>query len=129
MNKPEPGPGICAMRHIDFSFVSPLRESQNSVAWYLAGRHRPLVRPPWRASEETRESKARRDQPHRSPAPFLFSMIVGEDNMPLKKGSSREAISANIKTEMKEGKPQKQAVAIALQKAGKSNRKRTKKSR
>ncbi len=40
--------------------------------------------------------------------------------MPLKKGSSRKAMSANIKTEMAVGKPQKQAVAIAYSVARKA---------
>ena len=45
--------------------------------------------------------------------------------MPLLKG--KKNIGSNIKTEMAEGKPQKQAVTIALNVAGKSKQKKTKK--
>jgi len=40
--------------------------------------------------------------------------------MPLKQGKSKAAVSSNIKTEIAAGKPQKQAVAIALSVARKN---------
>lgn len=48
--------------------------------------------------------------------------------MPLKKGSSRKTISANIRTEIAAGRPQKQAVAIALNTARRAKRKGKRKS-
>jgi hypothetical protein len=46
--------------------------------------------------------------------------------MPLKKGSSKKAVSANIKTEIAAGKSRKQAIAIAMSKAGKSKKSKKK---
>ena len=43
--------------------------------------------------------------------------------MPLNKRKSKKAISENIRTEMQAGKPQKQAVAIAMSIAGKKRKK------
>ena len=44
--------------------------------------------------------------------------------MPLKSGKSDAAVSSNIKTEMAAGRPQKQASAIAMSKAGRMSKKK-----
>lgn len=56
---------------------------------------------------------------------------TGDSTMPLIKSKSKKAVSENIKTEMEAGKPQKQAIAIALDvqrraKGEKNNKKKAK---
>jgi hypothetical protein len=46
--------------------------------------------------------------------------------MPIKKGYGKKTVSKNIKTEMKSGKPQKQAIAIALDTAKKAKASKSK---
>lgn len=49
--------------------------------------------------------------------------------MPLIKGSSEKTISKNIKKERDSGRPEKQAIAIAESKAGKSSKSKARKSK
>jgi len=44
--------------------------------------------------------------------------------MPLKRGTSPKVVSSNIRREVEAGRPQKQAVAIALSKKRESQRKK-----
>ena len=46
--------------------------------------------------------------------------------MPLMKGHSKGIVSENIRELMHSGRPQKQAIAIAMSEAGKSQKKRKK---
>jgi hypothetical protein len=49
--------------------------------------------------------------------------------MPLKKGKSKAEISENIAIERKAGKPEKQAIAIAMSEAGMSKKKKKRKGK
>ena len=42
--------------------------------------------------------------------------------MPLRKGKSKSVIAANISREIHAGEPRKQAIAIAMRKAGKARK-------
>lgn len=44
--------------------------------------------------------------------------------MPLKKGKSKKIVSQNINELVRSGKPKKQAIAIAMDKAGKTRKKK-----
>lgn len=58
---------------------------------------------------------------------FIAPLITEEVNMPLVKGKkarTRKGFSENVKREMHEGKPQKQAVAIAYSEAREGKKKK-----
>jgi len=50
--------------------------------------------------------------------------VAEEAEMPLKRGTSPKTFSSNVRTEVKAGKPVKQAVAIAYSKKRESQRKK-----
>lgn len=57
----------------------------------------------------------------------LYSWEQGDFKMPLEKGKSKKVIGHNIEKEISVGKPQKQAVSIALSEARRSGAKISKK--
>jgi len=44
-----------------------------------------------------------------------LNKLILDKYMPLKKGSSKKTISSNIRTEMKHGKPRKQAISLNME--------------
>lgn len=57
----------------------------------------------------------------------MLGAYLGNEQMPLlkgKKAKTKKGFSKNIATEMKAGKPQKQAIAIAYSLARKKNKKK-----
>lgn len=58
---------------------------------------------------------------------IIFLEKYWEEKMPLKKGKSKAAFKENIRTEVKSGKPVKQAVAIAYSVKRKSSKRSKKK--
>lgn len=55
-----------------------------------------------------------------TPVTIYLPPFKRDRTMPLEPGKSRAAISKNIRKEMKKGKPQNQAIAIAMNQAGMS---------
>jgi hypothetical protein len=129
-NGENPLAGIVAFVHEDQSLVNlgvldihghmysrtsvPL-EKPPQGAWCEAVLERPKPPPAVPLSEPKPEPKPKVAAP---PQRFRDWVKKGETEMPLNKGTSNKAVSQNIKTEMAHGKPQKQAVAIALRTAG-----------